>query len=578
MLHCFIYLSTLVVASSHGFEVHKLMTPDEVRRVFQSEHDNVPQYEVAQVAYAIHEKSQINSIHKILHLKSSTRDIKLYLEPTEGFLAGKHTPIWKAQGDLSSPSGIKYTRISNAMKGAGGHFYQDPYNLAALYSRTDEHGQVLYEGTIGDDLVIRALPKRFQALSREKRSVSDDYFAFSNRTVTHPNLRKTYDHILYKNKQLNRDGIREKIGSDIFEEAFFRQKRSIYIQPPKTVYPQILVIIDYSHFQSLQTISEVRRYIVSFWNAVDLRYRVFVNPKIRLNIAGIIIATEPNGLPFLKNQRTRPFYGPIVDADSALDRMGRYFYSEFINPKLRRFVIERDFDIAITMTQLNLCNYENKDTDFDCTTLGYAFRNGACTVSPLAQVVKAVGLIEDNGGYIGIVPAAHEIGHLLGSHHDGSEVDDLENPKCPLSDGYIMAGQLTLTKNVFRWSSCSMKDFDIFFHHPRSNCLFDEPKYSRPVRRVLPGRIYSLDEQCDRITGTRACNKDESACIHLDCFIPGSNGKCFSKVPAAEGSDCGHHHYCINGKCIAKNTTQVLLEPSDTSDLIDYGDIEVIYE
>lgn len=30
-------------------------------------------------------------------------------------------------------------------------------------------------------------------------------------------------------------------------------------------------------------------YLVSFWNGVDLRYRSFDKPKIRLNIAGIII-------------------------------------------------------------------------------------------------------------------------------------------------------------------------------------------------------------------------------------------------------------------------------------------------
>ena len=43
---------------------------------------------------------------------------------------------------------------------------------------------------------------------------------------------------------------------------------------------------------------------------------------------------------------------------------------------------------------------------------GIAYRGGACTVNMKQQLVEAVGLVEDNGGYLGIVPAAHEIGHL----------------------------------------------------------------------------------------------------------------------------------------------------------------------
>ena len=33
----------------------------------------------------------------------------------------------------------------------------------------------------------------------------------------------------------------------------------------------------------------VAKYMAAFWNAVDLRYREISNPKIRLNIAGLII-------------------------------------------------------------------------------------------------------------------------------------------------------------------------------------------------------------------------------------------------------------------------------------------------
>lgn len=66
-----------------------------------------------------------------------------------------------------------------------------------------------------------------------------------------------------------------------------RKKR----EAPYTIYPEILVIVDYDGYRlhggdNLQ----VKRYFVSFWNGVDLRYKLLKGPKIRVSIAGIIIS------------------------------------------------------------------------------------------------------------------------------------------------------------------------------------------------------------------------------------------------------------------------------------------------
>lgn len=66
-----------------------------------------------------------------------------------------------------------------------------------------------------------------------------------------------------------------------------RQKR----EAPYTIYPEILVIVDYDGYRlhggdNLQ----IKRYFVSFWNGVDLRYKLLKGPKIRISIAGIIIS------------------------------------------------------------------------------------------------------------------------------------------------------------------------------------------------------------------------------------------------------------------------------------------------
>lgn len=73
--------------------------------------------------------------------------------------------------------------------------------------------------------------------------------------------------------------------SSIEEDS--RKKR----EAPYTIYPEILVIVDYDGYRlhggdNLQ----VKRYFVSFWNGVDLRYKLLKGPKVRISIAGIIIS------------------------------------------------------------------------------------------------------------------------------------------------------------------------------------------------------------------------------------------------------------------------------------------------
>ncbi|CAH2097708.1 unnamed protein product [Euphydryas editha] len=70
-------------------------------------------------------------------------------------------------------------------------------------------------------------------------------------------------------------------------ESHSRRKRDA----PYVIYPEILVIVDYDGYRlhggdNLQ----IKRYFVSFWNGVDLRYKLLKGPRIRISIAGIIIS------------------------------------------------------------------------------------------------------------------------------------------------------------------------------------------------------------------------------------------------------------------------------------------------
>lgn len=66
-----------------------------------------------------------------------------------------------------------------------------------------------------------------------------------------------------------------------------RKKR----EAPYTIYPEILVIVDYDGYRLHGGDNQqIKRYFVSFWNGVDLRYKLLKGPKIRISIAGIIIS------------------------------------------------------------------------------------------------------------------------------------------------------------------------------------------------------------------------------------------------------------------------------------------------
>ena len=99
------------------------------------------------------------------------------------------------------------------------------------------------------------------------------------------------------------------------------------------------------------------------------------------------------------------------------------------------------------------------------------------------EQVNSVAIVEDTGGFSGIIVAAHELGHLyvplksvfylqslsifprLGAVHDGSPPPSyLGGPgavKCSWEDGFIMS-DLRHTSKGFKWSLCTVRQFQHF--------------------------------------------------------------------------------------------------------------------
>jgi hypothetical protein len=184
-----------------------------------------------------------------------------------------------------------------------------------------------------------------------------------------------------------------------------RRKR----QAPYIIFPEILCIVDYDGYRlhGKDNIA-IKRYVISFWNGIDLRYKLLKGPSVKISIAGIIISRGRDATPYLERNRVGR---DAIDSASALTDMGKYLFLE------RRLPV---YDIAVAITKLDMCRRKSRAGECNRGTAGFAYVGGACVVNKRLEKVNSVAIVEDTGGFSGIIVAAHELGHLLGAVHDGS--------------------------------------------------------------------------------------------------------------------------------------------------------------
>jgi len=601
--------------SSDKIKAHELMSPVELGQVFQvGAGEEVPEYEVVTIHHRQRHRRSADTlpVHQIA-LEAFGKRFELELNRNLNLVPEqRRLNVFFADRGKEN---IHYEPNTQEDEDEEiGEVFQDETNMAALlFYKQGGSDEYRMDGTIGDDLVVKPAPPSLlhylqgepappfsssaghwtnqnihaeRNLSRhhdyelddaEKELPVDyafldeddelDYNSVDGFSMRRRRRRRDADcefcvktgvHVVYKRRDVSdshqsdytmmeTDSLPYKYSTPR-QGAHSRQKR----QAPYMIFPEILVIVDYDGYRLHgEDNVAIKRYVISFWNGVDLRYKLLQGPSVKISIAGIIISRGRDATPYLERNRVGR---DAIDAASALTDMGKYLFLE------RRLPV---YDIAVAITKLDMCRRKTRYGDCNRGTAGFAYVGGACVVNKRLEKVNSVAIVEDTGGFSGIIVAAHELGHLLGAVHDGSPPPSyLGGPgavKCRWEDGYIMS-DLRHTSKGFKWSICTVLQFHHFLNGETATCMYNSPHEEESLPRVLPGKLLSLDAQCRKDRGTSACFKDDRVCAQLFCFDAGS-GYCVSYRPAAEGSRCGDNHMCLNGKCV-----------SDHENAIDYGD------
>ncbi|CAL1264445.1 unnamed protein product [Larinioides sclopetarius] len=539
-------------------QLHYQMSPEELQRIFQvNSPDQVPEYQVVHLR-SISKRDVSAGDVKQIHIPAFGENLQLNLRKNLDFeqRIGRMKVL---MAETTTQGQLKYHEPKENPTDLG-TTYHDEKQMAAILMRNGDNGQLEMEGTIGNELVIQPVPAKLTKY--EEEFVDDEMFldedeAEELKRMNYSQPRKpntTYSkgnkgkHIIYKKKvpQVFKDNHSDYLPLEMEEFANKTLRRSKRQASPDTVWPEVLLVVDYeSYILHGGNSRDVKRYFISFFNGVDLRYKLLHHPRVRISLAGMIVAKDRDATPYLERNRLRPPNADAVDAAGALTDMGKYLYREHRLPT---------YDLAVVITKLDMCRRRFPGGRCNRGTAGFAYVGGACVVNKRLEKVNSVAIIEDSGGFSGIIVAAHEIGHLLGCVHDGSPPPSyLGGPgatHCPWEDGFIMS-DLRHTERGFKWSSCSVEQFKHFLNGETATCLFNFPHENDLLVRVLPGTMLSLDEQCKRDRGTTACFKDARVCAQLFCFDTAS-GYCVSYRPAAEGSVCGDGQVCKNGRCLAE--------------------------
>uniref|UniRef100_A0A023G043 Putative tick metalloprotease 1 n=1 Tax=Amblyomma parvum TaxID=251391 RepID=A0A023G043_AMBPA len=307
--------------------------------------------------------------------------------------------------------------------------------------------------------------------------------------------------------------------------------------PPDVVVVEVFIVTDNPHHRHFNNTKQLIIYLCITLNSANLRFSDMANPKVRLMLTG---TEQSRDETFLHGD------DKYTHDSKTLNQFKSYATekkSEFGNPDVAFFFTGRDV----------VTDDENGKTSTN--GLGIAFLGGLCTEG-------YVGLGEDSpGAYTGMFTFSHEIGHLLGAQHDGSNQIPLVpgyvgSQACSWNAGFLMSYK-DIGPNHQQFSQCSLTQMRIVITYRGRKCWVILSAGQEEVD-LFPGDVITIEETCRTVFPDKP--KVSAEVIHpkpneckVRCSYQEEDGDyiyTYSRnTTAPDFAPCGLNKVCVRGYC-----------------------------
>ncbi|XP_073958021.1 A disintegrin and metalloproteinase with thrombospondin motifs adt-2-like isoform X2 [Choristoneura fumiferana] len=308
--------------------------------------------------------------------------------------------------------------------------------------------------------------------------------------------------------------------------------------------------IFYPYFNYKET--DLRDMLLAYINGVQALYQHWtLGTRIQLSLVRLtLLRTQPQTLPAHAER------GRLLDSFCA--------YQRSLN-------VEDDndpehWDMALLLSGLDF--YSEEGGRRNGVTMGLAPVGGVCLPAHACVVAEfgaqdLLGRPYPSAGFTSVYILAHEIGHNLGMHHDGT------GNSCA-RDGYIMSPSRG-TSGEAAWSPCSAR---VVADLQWATCLLDGEPDALDTPDALrheryggaPGRVWGAKKQCEillRDVDAAASPAGPAAahCAQLACRSPHRAGFYYAG-PALPGTPCGPTMWCQGGECVSSGGADAAPAPA----------------
>uniref|UniRef100_A0A0K8RHZ5 Putative metalloprotease n=1 Tax=Ixodes ricinus TaxID=34613 RepID=A0A0K8RHZ5_IXORI len=327
--------------------------------------------------------------------------------------------------------------------------YQDKEKHAALIV-TGENGVQVY-GIIGRKVIkpLFSIERKFNGrLAHELTQIPEDHFAGFDDDAVFLNTKP--EHLSPTN---------------ITKHFEARQEKTDVLQ----ITPEVHIMLDSVFTSGFNNKSEMLDYLSIIIATANLKFRTIAQ-YLDLQLVVTAVTSYTNN--------TETFVESPPEHPKAMVASSLHNLLDFTRKNKNYF---QDDDLIVLITGRDIAMYNETTRELHSQDIaGHAYLGGACGS-------RNVGMVEDPPrSFKGTLTFVHEVGHMLGSVHDGGPADPVirDHPgalSCPERDEYIMSF-ISTSRNRHRFSKCSSLQILVFATNEEGCCLIKKAqRHTEPV-------------------------------------------------------------------------------------------------